>query len=209
MATLIFLALGTLVSEDLTSISAGLLARDGSIAFAPAVAACVIGVYMGDLALWLAGRLVGRRLLDVRWLSRRLDAASLTALSVKIDANLGTAVLCSRFLPGTRLPMYLAAGIWGQRPVAFAGWSLLAVLLWTPLLVALTALYGSAITSPLLGQLGGLSRVIVSAALLFGVVKAGMGRLKAAPPYEGGPYVRSQSCDGAPGRTPGILSRMR
>jgi len=175
MAALIFLALGTLVSEDLTSISAGLLARDGTIAFAPAVAACVVGVYVGDLALWLAGRLVGRRLLDLRWVSQRVGPASLNVLSARIDANLGLAVLGSRFLPGTRLPMYLAAGIWGQRPLAFAGWSLLAVLLWTPLLIALTAAYGSAITTPLLGELGGVSRFIVSAALLFGAVRLMVG----------------------------------
>jgi membrane protein DedA with SNARE-associated domain len=171
MAALVLLALSTLASEDLTSISAGLLARDGTIALGPAVAACVAGVYFGDLALWLAGRFLGRRLLDFPWVSQRIDAASLTALSVKIDANLGFAVLCSRFLPGTRLPMYLAAGIWGRRPIAFAGWSLVAVLLWTPLLVALTAAYGSAITTPLLGELSGVSRLIVSAALLFGAMR--------------------------------------
>ena len=76
------------------------------------------------------------------------------------------AVLTSRFLPGTRLPMYLAAGIWGRRPVAFAGWSLLAVLLWTPLLVLLTATYGASLTSPLLGQLGEVSQLVVTGALL-------------------------------------------
>jgi membrane protein DedA with SNARE-associated domain len=178
MAALIFLALGTLVSEDLTSISAGLLARDNTIAFAPAVAACVLGVYVGDLALWLAGRLVGRRLLDLPWVSQRVDRVSLNALSARIDANLGLAVLGSRFLPGTRLPMYLAAGIWGQRPIAFAGWSLLAVLLWTPLLVALTAAYGSAVTTPLLGELGGVSRLVVSAALLFGALRLMFGLQK-------------------------------
>jgi membrane protein DedA with SNARE-associated domain len=171
MAPLVFLALGTLVSEDLTSISAGLLGRDGTIALAPAIAACALGVYVGDLALWLAGRVVGQRLLGCRWISPRIDPASLTSLSVTIDSNLAVAVLSSRFLPGTRLPTYLAAGIWGQRPIAFAAWSLLAVLLWTPSLVLLTAAYGSNITTPLLGELGGLSRLVVSAVLLFAALQ--------------------------------------
>jgi membrane protein DedA with SNARE-associated domain len=171
MAALVLLALGTLASEDLTSISAGLLAREGTLALAPAIAACVIGVYVGDLALWFAGRILGRRLLDLRWVSQRIDAEALAALSVKIDTNLGLAVLCSRFLPGTRLPTYLAAGIWGRRPIAFAAWSFLAVLVWTPLLVVLTAAYGSALTTPLLGELGGVSRFVVSAALLFGALR--------------------------------------
>jgi membrane protein DedA with SNARE-associated domain len=171
MVALVLLALGTLASEDLTSIGAGLLARDGHIALAPAVMACVAGVYVGDLGLWLAGRIIGRRLLTFRWLSQRVDVASLTALSATIDDNLGVAVLCSRFLPGTRLPTFLAAGIWGQRPIAFAGWSLLAVLLWTPLLVLLTAAYGSAITTPLLSELGGVSQFVVVAALLYAALR--------------------------------------
>ena len=171
MAALVLLALGTLVSEDLTSISAGLLARDGRLALAPVVAACVVGVYVGDLALWLSGRMIGRRLLDLRWVSQRIDAETLTSLSTKIDGNLGVAVLCSRFLPGTRLPTYLAAGIWGQRPIAFATWSLLAVLLWTPLLILLTAAYGSAITTPLLTELGSASQLVVGAMLLFSALR--------------------------------------
>jgi membrane protein DedA with SNARE-associated domain len=167
MRVLIVLALGTLISEDGTSITAGLLAGNGEVTRASAVAACAIGVYVGDLALWLAGRVLGRRLLAFPWMSRAIDPEALAALGSSLDAHLATAVLASRFLPGTRLPTYVAAGIWGRRPWAFAGWSLIAVLLWTPPLVLLTAAYGSALTSPLLGELGEASRSIVTGALLF------------------------------------------
>lgn len=163
---LIVLALGTLVSEDGTSISAGLLAGNGQLTLASAVAACALGVYFGDLALWLAGRVIGQRLLSFPWISRAIDPAALAALGATLDAHLGAAVLASRFLPGTRLPTYVAAGIWGRRPLAFAGWSLLAVLLWTPLLVLLTAAYGASLTSPLLGRLGEVSELVVTGALL-------------------------------------------
>ena len=171
MRVLIVLALGTLISEDGSSISAGLLAGNGELPLASGVAACAIGVYVGDLLLWLAGRILGQRLLGFPWISRAIDPASLSALGPTLDAHLGVAVLASRFLPGTRLPMYVAAGIWGRRPVAFAGWSLLAVLLWTPLLVLLTAAYGSSLTSPLLGQLDGISQLIVTGALLLAGLK--------------------------------------
>src|SRR5690349_11667940 len=131
MRILIVLALGTLVSEDGTSISAGLLAGNGQVTLVSAVAACAIGVYVGDLALWLAGRILGQRLLSFPWISRAVDPEALAALGATLDAHLAAAVLASRFLPGTRLPTYVAAGIWGRRPLAFAGWSLLAVLIWT------------------------------------------------------------------------------
>ena len=171
MRVLIVLALGTFISEDGSSISAGLLAGNGELPLASGVAACAIGVYLGDLLLWLAGRILGRRLLGFRWISRAIDPASLDAFGPTLDAHLGVAGLASRFLPGTRLPMYVAAGIWGRRPVAFAGWSLLAVLLWTPLVVLSTAAYGARLTSPLLGQLGEVSQLIVTGALLLAGLK--------------------------------------
>ena len=166
VATLAGLAIGTLVSEDLTSVGAGLLVRDGQIAAGPAVVACAAGVYLGDLGLWLAGRVLGRRVLALPWFVRRLDPATLETLSTRLDARLAPMVLGSRFLPGGRLPMYLAAGIWGRRPVAFALWSLAAVLLWTPALVLLTAACGPSLTSPLVGELGYIFRSLVTAGVL-------------------------------------------
>jgi membrane protein DedA with SNARE-associated domain len=169
-AALAGLALGTLVSEDLTSIGAGLLVRDGKLDAAAAVAACASGVYIGDVGLWLAGRVLGRRLVTHPWLARRMDAAALEALSARLDSRLAAAVLLSRFLPGSRLPMFVAAGIWGRKPVAFLAWSLLGVLLWTPPLVLMTATFGPTLTSPLVGELGYAFRCLVTAgALLLGV----------------------------------------
>lgn len=165
---LLGLAVGTLVSEDLTLIGAGLLAREGAIDLMPAIAACAAGVYVGDLGLWALGRLAGTRALRWSWVQRRIDPAMLTSLSPPLDQRMGLAVFASRFLPGSRLPMYLAFGISGRRPFAFAAWSLAAVLLWTPLLVLLTATYGSSLTSTLLGQLGDVCRLVVTAVVLVG-----------------------------------------
>jgi membrane protein DedA with SNARE-associated domain len=165
-AALAGLALGTLLSEDLTTIGAGLLVRDGQLGTTQAVAACAAGVYLGDLGLWLAGRLLGRRLLTLPWFARRLDAGALEELSARLEARLAAVVVGSRFLPGSRLPMFLAAGISGRRPWAFMAWSLLAVLLWTPLLVLLTAWFGPSLTSPLVGQLGYAFRCFATAGIL-------------------------------------------
>lgn len=171
---LIGLALGTFVSEDLTSISAGLMARDGVIGLGPAMTACVAGVYVGDLGLWLAGRVFGRRLLRLSWIARGLDPVALADLGARIDGNLPLAVIGSRFLPGSRLPMYLAVGIFGERSVAFAVWSFVAVLLWTPLLVWLTRTFGTAPTAPLVGELNGLLRTAASAAVILAAWRFGL-----------------------------------
>ena len=181
LAALAGLAMGTLVSEDLTSIGAGLLVRDGRLEAVPAVVACTAGVYGGDLGLWLAGRLLGRRLLALPRLASRLNPAALEALSAQLDARLGPAVLGSRFLPGSRLPMFVAAGIWGRRPWAFIAWSLLAVLLWTPLLVLLTAWFGPSLTHPLVSELGYGFHCLATAGALFLVGRVALRLLSRRP----------------------------
>jgi len=144
------LALSTFVSEDLASIGAGVLSAEGRLPLVPALVACTVGVYLGDLGLWGAGRLLGPRLAWLSWLTRRFDLGELSTIGARIDTHLGTAVVLSRFVPGSRLPVYLAAGVWGRRPIAFAAWSLLGVILWTPLLVVSAALLGDAVIGPLI-----------------------------------------------------------
>jgi membrane protein DedA with SNARE-associated domain len=144
---LVGVAVGTLVSEDVATVAAAALVSEGRASVAAAAVSCIAGVYAGDLGLWLAGRLLGRRILTLSCVARRVNSAGLERLADRIDAHLGVAVLSSRVLPGSRLPMYLAAGIWGRRPVAFAGWSFLAVLLWTPVLLLTALTFGGVATS--------------------------------------------------------------
>lgn len=170
---LIGLALSTFASEDFASIAGGLLARDGHVHLLHAVIACAAGVYIGDLGLWWTGRVCGRRVLTWPWLRGRLNPRTLAALGERIDERLAAAVVVSRFVPGSRLPTYVAAGIWGQRPLAFAVWSLLAVMAWTPLLVVSTAYLGDAVV---LRFLDGFEASVVSTVLSV-VVAGGAARL--------------------------------
>jgi hypothetical protein len=122
---LLGLAASTLLSEDAACVAAGLLIRRGDIPAAAGVAACAIGIYAGDALLWCAGRLFRGFRLQAEGLQRFVDSPR--------------AILASRFIPGTRLPLYLAAGAIGQRPGSFFFWTFVAVLLWTPLIVLGTA----------------------------------------------------------------------
>jgi membrane protein DedA with SNARE-associated domain len=101
----------------------------------------------------------------------RLRASGLPGLGAKIDVHLGTAILVSRFLPGSRLPMYLAAGIWGRRPAAFIVWSLVAVILWTPLLVVSTTLFGNVVAPLLEGLEAGVLASVLTAGVVLTVLK--------------------------------------
>jgi len=148
MIALLLLAAGTLASEDLTCIGAGLLVRRGQLHWSAAVAGCFLGIYVGDLGLWLMGRLLGRHILRIDWLARRVPAQRLQVLGAWFDRHSAASVFAARFLPGTRLPIYVAAGAMGRKGAQFALWSLLAAMLWTPILVLLTASLGDTFAGP-------------------------------------------------------------
>lgn len=139
---ILLLAAATLVSEDLTCIGAGVLVSQGRIEFIPAVAACFAGIFIGDMLLYLAGRMVGARALDrapLRWI--------LTTGGVERARNdfrrRGLALIfLSRFMPGLRLPTYFAAGMLKVGAVRFASFFVLAGLAWTPVLVGIAAAAG-------------------------------------------------------------------
>jgi membrane protein DedA with SNARE-associated domain len=176
MKWLFILAAGTLASEDLTCIGAGQFIRLGQISPLTALLGCFLGVYLGDLGLWLIGRLWGRRLLSVPFVARRVDPERVDRLGRWFDQNSAAAILASRFTPGTRLPMYLAAGALGRKSLPFAGWTFLAALLWTPLVVLAVTALGDTVARPL-HRLFGQSWIILCVALVLGLMLLRLPRL--------------------------------
>lgn len=135
--TIAALIAGTLVSEDATCLLAALLIQRGEIDWFTGVAACAFGIWAGDVGLWCAGRALGATVLEWPRVARVLDRRRRVAeWLARHQAGL---ILGSRLTPGTRLPLYLAFGALGTSLMRFAGWTLLAVLLWTPAVVLLAA----------------------------------------------------------------------
>lgn len=142
--TLVLIAAATLVSEDLACIGAGLLAARGALPWLPAMAACMAGIFLGDLMLYAAGRLAGRpvaRIAPFRWL---VGPAELERACRWFAERSTALVLWGRFVPGTRLPTYVAAGVVRLPFPVFALWAFVAACAWTPLLVGAATLFGEA-----------------------------------------------------------------
>ena len=142
-AMILLLVTATFVSEDLTCIGAGLLVAQGSLPWLAAIAACFVGIVLGDFMLYGAGRL-GRpvtRAAPFRWLLRPEDLERACRWFEERSAAL---ILTGRFVPGTRLPTYTAAGVVRLPFPRFALWTLVAAALWTPLLVGASVLFGAA-----------------------------------------------------------------
>ena len=167
--TMPFLALaaGTLLSEDLTCILAGTLIYQGAIDPWSGVAACALGIYLGDLGLYGAGRALGSRVLTWRNVQRYLPPTRRLRFKDWFAQNTVSLVLGSRFVPGTRLPLYVTSGAVRSPFRPFAVWSAVAVALWTPALVFAAAASGNVSTSPW-WTIGGtwVTRVVGALALL-------------------------------------------
>jgi membrane protein DedA with SNARE-associated domain len=104
------LGLLTFVQEDVPTVSAALLASAGRLPWIAGFLGVFLGIWVGDALLYLVARGVGRPLLERAWTRRFLDPATI-ARSEQWFAEKGTwLLLSSRFVPGTRLPTYLAAG---------------------------------------------------------------------------------------------------
>jgi membrane protein DedA with SNARE-associated domain len=144
LLALVALALATLVSEDLACIAAGLLVAQGSLSFGPAAAACFVGIFSGDLLLVLAGRGIGRPALAVAPLRWWITAESVARAERWFYRRGPCLILASRFMPGTRLPTYFAAGVLRAPLAPFLAWFFLACALWTPLLVGGAVFFGEA-----------------------------------------------------------------
>ncbi|HYT66861.1 MAG TPA: VTT domain-containing protein, partial [Vicinamibacterales bacterium] len=147
MNLLLSLALGTFMSEDLACLAAGALVSRGDLRAVDATAACAAGIYIGDLGLWLTGRLLGARALAWPRVSALLPESGPARFAAWFDQHARGAIIGSRFTPGTRLPLYVAAGACGTSFVRFAIWSAVAVAAWTPILVGTTAVAGEHLAS--------------------------------------------------------------
>lgn len=143
------LALATLASEDLACIAAGLLAAAGEISALTGIAGCAAGIVVGDFGLWAAGRAFGSAALRWRWVEERVGPTTLEQMRQWLEKNAARAILMSRFVPGSRLPLYVMAGISRMSVVPFVGWVLVGALLWTPALVLASASLGAVVARKL------------------------------------------------------------
>jgi membrane protein DedA with SNARE-associated domain len=143
MSHFLVLAFATLVSEDAACLAAGALVSQGETGAPSAIVACAAGIYIGDLALWLAGRVFASRVLEWKAVAALLPDDGPGRFAAWFDRSARRVILASRFTPGTRLPLYLAAGACRTSFARFAGWSALAVGVWAPLLVGAAALLGT------------------------------------------------------------------
>ncbi len=128
-------ALMTYFSEDMACIGAGIAAAKGWIPLPAAVVACGVGIWTGDVFLYLSGRFAQRTGARWKWLRKMVTPTRVARGKSFYDTYGSFWLFLSRFAPGVRLPSYIAAGYVGWSFKKFAFWLLIAVTLWAPFLV--------------------------------------------------------------------------
>lgn len=144
---MLLLAIISLVSEDLSCIAGGLVVASGILDFEYALLACFGGIFLADINIYFLGRWVGRPIagwIPFRWFIKEEDIERMEELFEMRGVEI---IFASRFLPGTRFPAYLAAGLLRINFLFFLGYFLLSLVIWTPLMVWLSALIGQPMLS--------------------------------------------------------------
>src|SRR5438093_9548879 len=131
------------VSEDAATISSALSIFGGPISWPLGFAACFTGIWLGDLGRYSLARCAGKNLMRGRWLARLADPATITRCEETFAQNSALTLIASRFIPGTRLPTYLAAGLFAMPARRFALITAIGALLWISAFFALTKLLAS------------------------------------------------------------------
>jgi len=175
-------ALSTFVLEDPTTVGCGLLVADQRMAYSTALVALSVGIALGDLGLYAAGRALG----PVAQIRGLISPERFGRAAGWFRHNLVVAVILSRFVPGMRLTTYVAAGVLRAPVVRFAAVVVGASLVWTFLLLTVTVRLGEAVL-PALGRM----RWPVAAAALVALVLLQRG------------VARRVGRGGDAGRTPG------
>jgi len=143
-----WIVLGTFALEDPTTVATGLLVAEGHVSAAVGVSALFTGIFLGDLGLYLIGRLLGARLVNWGWLGAHGSAPRRARLRAWIERRGWVAIVASRFVPGTRVPLYIGAGAVGAPGWRFALWTCGAVMIWAPVMTAFVVLLTRAPGSP-------------------------------------------------------------
>lgn len=132
------IVIATFGSEDAATVAVGVLASQALVSVETALIALLIGTISGDIGLHLIGRFARR----FRWCARIAQNPAAARAARSLVDNAVAALVIARFVPGTRLPVYVGSGL-AQVPAVKASLVIAgASMIWTPALFAFAMLGG-------------------------------------------------------------------
>lgn len=141
---LLIIVVCTFVAEDPTCLASGLMVAVGIIDFWSAAGACTVGIFLGDIVLYSLGRVFGRQAITrapFKWIIKESKVNQWAGWFSTPQGLL--VVVSSRFIPASRVPTFITAGIMKLNIARLGGLLLLAALIWTPPLMWLGYKFGA------------------------------------------------------------------
>src|SRR5437867_29574 len=108
LALSIFFA--SFVYEDGATLLAATLSASGRLDPRIGLLSAFLGIWIGDIGLYGLGSMFGRHTTQSRWLQKYLKPQSLAKAERWFLKHGSFALVMSRAIPGSRLPLYVAAG---------------------------------------------------------------------------------------------------
>ncbi len=96
--------------EDGATLLAATLGAAGRLDVRVGFVSAFLGIWAGDMGLYVLGSSIGRQAVSSRWLARFVSNESLGKAEAWFQESGPLTIVISRFLPGSRLPLYVAAG---------------------------------------------------------------------------------------------------
>jgi membrane protein DedA with SNARE-associated domain/pimeloyl-ACP methyl ester carboxylesterase len=147
---MLIIVLCCLVAEDPTCLATGLLVGMGIVDFWSGVAACTVSIFIGDVALYSIGRFFGKKAMSRAPLKWLIKPHQIDQWAGWFSTPRGMfVVVSSRFVPASRVPTFITAGILRLRPLRLGLLLFLAALVWTPVLMLIGLRWGPAIIEKL------------------------------------------------------------
>jgi membrane protein DedA with SNARE-associated domain len=131
-------AIASMFLEDVTVVFAGVMSSDHYISPLVAVLAVIFGIGFTDFLFYALGSLARTH----ERLARFVEHERAAPFKDWIHDQLTTTVLTARFLPGFRLPIFLACGFFGVPFKRFAPIVLISDVVWSVVLFGIAYLFG-------------------------------------------------------------------
>ncbi len=142
---MVALAFATFASEDLACICGGILAAKGGMSIEQAIAACAVGIWVGDVGLYWLGYFAANTRKHWKWMDRIASPQRIAKGRHMFEQHGMKWIFISRFVPGMRLPSFVAAGAvgWSFKKFVFA--LAIGAWMWTPVICGLAYVSGRAV----------------------------------------------------------------
>ncbi|MDR2863181.1 MAG: alpha/beta fold hydrolase [Puniceicoccales bacterium] len=134
------------VAEDPTCLATGVLVAHGILSFSAGVAACLVSILIGDFSLYLVGYALGRpalRKAPLKWFIAEYEIDRMAGWFEKKGFQGLMLIVTSRFIPASRLPTFICAGVMRLSLWRLAILFFIAAALWTPALIWVAEHFGA------------------------------------------------------------------